>query len=710
MPVSPMKFTKISDLPKKEVMENDQFIINTNDTKLDQTSVASLYDIREGVYFSNAANTIAEGLASVDDNEMFFVYDTAAKFSVLQYMRVRNQASPVIGSDGKQRRFPTYLSMLNVTAISETSGYDIIGKVDNFSALRSIKPTYTGQRVILAGYFSGSSLGSGEFVGYAGTANDDGGTTASGDGFYWKRNKTAFTLEDFGGGQVDDTEAMRASQKAQVGPITLSPGKTYYYSSPVKHYSKAGWIGNGASIVFRGTGNRIPFISSPTTAAGVDNDRANGSTAVTGAIFKDLTIDVNYVDTTGALGFEFGENTLDNWTNCVFTNVTFKNGKFDNLGLQNNSTDNQFIRCTFINAGEDSVTVRGGCLRNEFVECDVVNSAQVAHRDGTFYGDGIVNKGRDTLIKSCRFINIGNGKKGAGIANNAEDTKNADEASNGTYLNNYFINCYGGFGFGTVNPDFIAAGDLIKGIKAIGNVFVNTLRTVIGIRDLYQPVLLDNVILTQSTGNVTTIEITNCTNFQMTGRVTDAAGSAITITSSSGKVDLVADNVSTTKTLNGVVITDSNRITGSIRLINAQRRGCTFSNCNNMDLDLYVESPAQDALEAVGCRYSNLDVKLVNVPEHGMTLNGVVESNIKFNINDAGVKTPSAFYPIRLLGVRNSILSGVSSSANANKPLYDITSDANNVNVLIANSRLGAGTTGKVQVGQGSTITQNNII
>lgn len=60
--------------------------------------------------------------------------------------------------------------------------------------------------------------------------------------------------------------------------------------------------------------------------------------------------------------------------------------------------------------------------------------------------------------------------------------------------------------------------------------------------------------------------------------------------------------------------------------------------------------------------------------------------------------------------VRNSILSGVSSSANANKPLYDITSDANNVNVLIANSRLGAGTTGKVQVGQGSTITQNNII
>ncbi|UQT03066.1 amylovoran biosynthesis protein [Serratia phage vB_SmaS-Totoro] len=710
MPISPIKYTKISELPKKAVSENDKFTINTKDSKLTQTSIASLYDIREGIYFSNAASTVQEGLASVDNGESFFVYENSAKFAVLQYVKTAGSPSPVLGVDGKQRRFPTYLSIQAGIDITRELGFGVVGMVDNFARLRTIKPEYSGQRIILAGYVTGSSLGGGEFISNLSDLADNGGSVASGTGYHWKRNKTSFSLEDFGGGQADDTIAMRAAQKAQVGPISLSPGKTYYYSSAVRHYSGGGWIGNGATIKFKGNGNKIPFITSPTTAAGVANDITNGTTGISGLVFRDLTIDVDYTDTTGALGFEFAENTLDNWSDCTFSSVVFKNGKFDNLGLQSGSSRNTFYRCSFLSAGEDSVTVRGGCNETQFIECTVANSAQVAHRDGTYYGDGIVNKGRNTLVKSCRFINIGNGKKGAGIANNAEDTKNADEASYGTYLNNYFINCYGGFGFGTVNPDFIAAKDLIKGIKAIGNVFENTLRTVIGIRDLYQPVLLDNVVTTQTTGNVTAVEITNCSNFQFTGRVTDVAGSALIITNSSGSIDLVAENVSTTKTLNGVNITDSNRVTGKIRLINGQRRGVTISNCNNLDLDFYIESPAQDAFEAVNCRYSDMDVKLVNIPEHGMTLNGLIESNVSFNINDAGVKTAGTYYPIRLLGVRNSILTGVSSSTGAVKPLYDITSDANNANVLITNSRLAAGSTGKVQVGSGSTITQNNII
>lgn len=710
MPISPIKYTKISELPKKAVKENDKFTINTKDSKVAQTSIASLYDIREGIYFSSAAMTTQEGLASVDNGEAFFVYDSASKFAVLQYVKTAGQASPVIGIDGKQRRFPTYLSIQAGIDITRESGFGIIGMVDNFARLRSLKPDYSGQRIILAGYNTGSSLGGGEFVGFLTDLADNGGNIASGTGYHWKRNKTSFSLEDFGGGQADDTAAMRAAQKAQVGPISLSPGKTYYYSSAVRHYSGGGWLGNGATIKFKGTGNKIPFITSPATASGVVNDATNGTTGISGLVFRDLTIDVDYTDTTGTLGFEFAENTLDNWSDCTFSSVVFKNGKFDNLGLQSTSSRNTFYRCSFLSAGEDSVTVRGGCNETQFIECTVANSAQVAHRDGTYYGDGIVNKGRNTLIKACRFINIGNGKKGAGIANNAEDTKNADEASYGTYINNYFINCYGGFGFGTVNPTFIAAGDLIKGIKAVGNVFENTSRTVIGIRDLYQPVLLDNVISTQTTGNVTAIEITNCTNFQFTGRVSDAVGSGLNITTSSGVIDLVAENVSTGVALNGLNITDSNRITGSLRLINGRRRGIIMNNCNNAKLNIYVETPAQDAVEITNCSYSDFAINLVSIPEHGMTLNGVIESDVSFNIADAGIKTAATYYPIRLLGVKNSLLSGVSSSTNVNKPQYDVTSDANNTNVLISSSRLSAGSTGKVQVGSGSTITQANVI
>lgn len=714
MPVSPLKeYTKISDLPRKQVKENDKIPINTKDSKTAQTSVIAFSDIREGVFFDTAPSTIEAGLLTVDNGEMFFVYENAAKFAVLQYLKVNDAASPVIGLDGNQRRYPTYMSLQAGIELPRETGYGQIGMVTSFDRLRSIKPAYTGQRVMLSSYTAGGTIGGGEFVGRIGNKPDNGGTIASdGSSFYWERVATQYTLEDFGGGEgeTDSVDAMRRAQAAGVGPIALAPGKTYYYSNSVRHFTGGGWLGNGATIKFKGVGNKRPFITSLKTAAGVNNDLNNGTSGVKGLLINNLTIDVSYTDKTGTEGFEHAENTLDLWTDCIFENVTFKNGKFDTLGLQNKSVFNQFNNCSFIDAGEDSVTIRGSCDYNSFIQCNVINSALVAHRDGTFYGDGIVNKGRNTLIKNCRFINIGNGIKGAGIANNAEDTKNADEASYGTYIGNYFLNCYGGFGFGTVNPAFISEGDLIKGVKAVGNVFENTLRTAVSIRDLKEPVLFDNVIVGQLTGNVTAVEITRCGNFQLTGRVTEAMGPALIMDTSSGTIDLVGQSVSTTKTLNAVTITKSNRVTGSIKVVGSKRRGVIITDCNNLDLDLYVDAPEKDAVELNMLRYSDINVKMVNVPENGLTVINSVESNIRFNASDIGTLTSGTYYPIKLTGVRNCSLSGTSSTSATNKPLYDITSDGACINLLIANSRLSAGEVGKVQVGSGSTITQANII
>ncbi|MCR2355782.1 hypothetical protein NSP67_24160, partial [Salmonella enterica] len=74
-------------------------------------------------------------------------------------------------------------------------------------------------------------------------------------------------------------------------------------------------------------------------------------------MFKDLTIDTDYHDTTGKVGFLYAENTLHDWSDCLFDNVSFKNAKFDNLAMQKNCHDIVFKNCSFTNSGQDSVVV-----------------------------------------------------------------------------------------------------------------------------------------------------------------------------------------------------------------------------------------------------------------------------------------------------------------------------------------------------------------
>ena len=80
--------------------------------------------------------------------------------------------------------------------LASADGAKMIGQVSSFSALRSIVPTYEGQRILLASHYEGWNAlahapgGGGEFVARAGTATDDGGYTCVPTGqtaFYWQR-------------------------------------------------------------------------------------------------------------------------------------------------------------------------------------------------------------------------------------------------------------------------------------------------------------------------------------------------------------------------------------------------------------------------------------------------------------------------------------------------------------------------------------------
>ncbi|WP_275276338.1 glycosyl hydrolase family 28-related protein [Klebsiella quasipneumoniae] len=74
--------------------------------------------------------------------------------------------------------------------IAAIDGYRIIGKVPSFDTLRTITPTAAGQRILLSGYYIGSSLGGGEFVARSGTGTDNGGTVcvpAGSTTWYWER-------------------------------------------------------------------------------------------------------------------------------------------------------------------------------------------------------------------------------------------------------------------------------------------------------------------------------------------------------------------------------------------------------------------------------------------------------------------------------------------------------------------------------------------
>ncbi|QDH49038.1 tailspike protein [Pantoea phage Phynn] len=98
---------------------------------------------------------------------------------------------------------------------AQPNGNGMIGKVVQFSDLRTLQPRFDGETVMLQSYIAGKKKGGGLFVGYSGTQTDDGGFIAAGSGFYWHRadlDLNKLTILDFGGqadGVTDDMPAVK---------------------------------------------------------------------------------------------------------------------------------------------------------------------------------------------------------------------------------------------------------------------------------------------------------------------------------------------------------------------------------------------------------------------------------------------------------------------------------------------------------------------
>lgn len=188
------------------------------------TNKITLSQLRDLFDFSNAYSTVAEGIAATVENQMFYVYVDSSKLSVNEYIRTNIGANAVIGNSGTKKiiYIPELLKHVKV-------------QVNSFAALREFKPWWEGQVVYLKGYYEESTTGGGDFVGYLGTMEDDGGVNASGSGFYWERIfEGGISPEMFGAigdGITDDFLAIQ--NMLDYGPL----GCTFNFSSDKIYYN-----------------------------------------------------------------------------------------------------------------------------------------------------------------------------------------------------------------------------------------------------------------------------------------------------------------------------------------------------------------------------------------------------------------------------------------------------------------------------------------
>lgn len=93
-------------------------------------------------------------------------------------------------------------------------GFKLVGQVSSFESLKSIQP-YSGQRILLSGFYSGETKGNGEFVGVSGSAEDVPGQIAVVNAnWYWKRITQVVKTSDCG-----LRKSLRANVTAQSGEL-----------------------------------------------------------------------------------------------------------------------------------------------------------------------------------------------------------------------------------------------------------------------------------------------------------------------------------------------------------------------------------------------------------------------------------------------------------------------------------------------------------
>lgn len=144
--------------------------------------------------------------------------ETNSKASEVAAEAAREQVQHIINDAGEQS---------TLVALAQPEGFNKIGKVASFSALRALIPTAAGQSVLLRAYNDGWAalnkppVGGGEFVAFSGAGTDNGGTVAAvNSSFHWRRVVNGYlTPEMFGAagdGQHDDSDAIISANAVSV--------------------------------------------------------------------------------------------------------------------------------------------------------------------------------------------------------------------------------------------------------------------------------------------------------------------------------------------------------------------------------------------------------------------------------------------------------------------------------------------------------------
>ena len=169
-------------------------------------------------------------------------------------------------------------------SLGSSEGFALVGRVSSFAALRSVVPSYVGQRILLASHYEGWNAlahapgGGGEFVARAGTATDDNGYVCVPTGqtaFYWQRipkNPGKVYATEFGlydGAALDDilNRAINYCIKKSLGYLsipalgpagyTIAGGLEFINSTNGLVIEGPGMGGKGAAPVITHTGANI---------------------------------------------------------------------------------------------------------------------------------------------------------------------------------------------------------------------------------------------------------------------------------------------------------------------------------------------------------------------------------------------------------------------------------------------------------------------
>lgn len=255
--------TKISGLGTVEsIGEKDIVPLNAlSATGTPMTKSVRVDTLRQTLSFEDAFNTVAEALANTSDKEPFFVYESNAKFWVLQYVNLAGVATPVTGYNNKQVRLPTQRKSATSAGVTDEGGAKLVPLssiplnvedasksllgINDLTKLRAFEPTYPGQIVNLVSVgidwttkAASNPVGGGLFY------FDNLDTTTADDGFLvivtaggsrWKRygsDKNIY-LEWAGLQEGDDIAVFW--QKAIDFSAAIAVAKGNIYQNPIIH-------------------------------------------------------------------------------------------------------------------------------------------------------------------------------------------------------------------------------------------------------------------------------------------------------------------------------------------------------------------------------------------------------------------------------------------------------------------------------------------